>query len=343
MAAMDSLAIIEASRLSTPLKSAPLLAAHFKLGRVWVKDETVRPLGNFKILGGASAGLKSLAAWANCTVEELIENRGKMTLPALICASDGNHGLAVATGAAAAGARATIVLHELVPEGRRERIAATGATIVVVPGTYDDAVDHAVLLASADDAILIPDTSDDPDDPTVADVMKGYEQISREIIDALAEPKAPAPSHVFVQAGVGGLAAAMCLGIGSKLSVPGRVAVVEPSAAACVHHALSTGRIERIEGSLETSAEMLSCGLASAAAVAILRQHGAASVTVSENELDDAVSLLFGATGIRSTPSGAAGLAGLVNVCSNPTLREEFQLSEKSEVLLICSEADVTA
>lgn len=340
---MDSLAIIRAARLPTPLKYAPLLAERCGVGSVWVKDETQRPLGNFKILGGAVAGLKALAAWADCTVEILIERRGKLTLPALICASDGNHGLAVATGAAAAGARATIVLHELVPDARRERIAATGATIEIVAGTYDDAVEHAEKLAAANDAILIPDTSADDDNSIVAVVTKGYEQISREIIDALGDLGAPSPSHLFAQAGVGGLAAAMCTGIGSRLASPARIVVVEPEAAACVEHALSTGRIERIAGSLETSAEMLACGLASAPAVAVLRQFRASCMTVSEGDLLEAVSLLLEATGIHSTPSGAAGVAGLVSACSDPALREAFQLSETSDVLLICTEAGVAA
>ena len=339
MVDMDNIAIIEAARRPTPLISAPLLAKRCKLGKVWVKDETARPLGNFKILGGASAGLNALARWANCTADELLGQRGLAKLPALVCASDGNHGLAVATGAAAAGARATIVLHALVPEARRERIATTGATIVVVPGTYDDAVEHAVELASAGDAILIADTSDDPNDPTVADVIKGYEQICREIVDALTELEAPMPSHLFIQAGVGGLAAAMCVGIGSALAFPSRIIVVEPQAAACVKHALTTGRVERISGSLETSAEMLSCGLASASAIAVLRRFRASCMTVSETELQDAVSLLFDSTSIRSTPSGAAGVAGLISACSDPALRDAFDLSEQSGVLLVCSEA----
>jgi diaminopropionate ammonia-lyase len=338
---MDSLTIIEASRVSTPLRSAPVLADHCKLGRVWIKDETVRPLGNFKVLGGASAGLKALARWANCTVEELFAQRGLAKLPALVCASDGNHGLAVAIGASAAGAPATILLHELVPETRRLRIAATGATIVVVPGTYDDAVERAVELASAGDAILIPDTSDDPGDPTVRDVMQGYEQICRETVAALTELEAPMPSHLFIQAGVGGLAAAMCVGIGGKLAAPGRVLVVEPSTAACVNHALSTGKIERISGSLETNAEMLSCGLASASAVSVLRNYGAACVAVTDEQMDDAVASLSQATGIRSTPSGAAGLAGLVRACTDPALRELFELSHESDVLLVASEAEI--
>lgn len=338
---MDSLAIVEGARVATPLEEAPLLAAHCKVSRVWVKDETKRPLGNFKVLGGASAGLKALAGWAGCAVDELIERRGLLDLPTLICASDGNHGLAVATGAAAAGARATILLHQLVPDSRRDRIAATGASIVIVAGTYDDAVEHAVELAAGRDAILIPDTSDDPDDPIVADVVTGYEQICIEVMTALAEQGDPSPSHLFVQAGVGGLAAAMCTGIGSKLASPGKIIVVEPDAAACVKHALDTGQVERIGGSLDTSAEMLACGLASASAVAVLQEFGASCVTVDERGLLEAVSLLFDATGIRSTPSGSTGVAGLVRAAADPDLCEMLELSEESHVLLICTEAEI--
>lgn len=338
---MNSLDLINATSIATPFVSAPQLSELCNLESVWIKNEAARPLGNFKILGGAAAGLKALAKRANCTVEELIERRAAMGLPALICASDGNHGLAVATGAAAANARAIIVLHDSVPEARRDRITATGAEIVTVHGTYDDAVEHAIMLASTNGFLLVPDTSDEVNDPVVADVMQGYGQICQEIVSSLANQQASTPTHVFVQAGVGGLAAAMCEGIGNRLASPRRFIVVEPEHAACVRHALAFGKIERIRGSLETTAEMLSCGRASASAMAVLQQHRASCLTVSDDELDNAVPLLFDATGIRSTPSGAAGVAGLLKAARDPALRDAYLLSEASNVLLICTEAAV--
>ncbi|MDP3855349.1 pyridoxal-phosphate dependent enzyme [Phenylobacterium sp.] len=119
----------------------------------------------------------------------------------------------------------------------------------------------------------------------------------------------------------------------------GRVVVVEPARAACVAAALAAGRPVRINGDLHTCAEMLSCGLASAPALQVLLRHGASAVAVSEAQLLAAVAALESGGGPASTPSGAAGLAGLLHVAVQPDLREAYGLDEASVVLLVATEA----
>jgi diaminopropionate ammonia-lyase len=310
----------------TQLIELPRLAHLANVGRVFAKSEGERPLGNFKVLGGMIAGMRAVARAVAAG-----ESR-----PRLICASDGNHGLAVAAAAKRTGARASIYLHMGVSGARARRIEAQGAELVWVRGTYDDAVSDAAAAAAAGKGVLVSDTSPDPNDSAVRDVMAGYGILTRELVAQF--PVEEGPTHLFVQAGVGGLAAALAEGLHGVLNAPGKILVVEPESAACVAHALAVGQPRRIPGDLHTSAEMLSGGLASAAAVEILKRHSARSVVVSEAELRGALEALRAGGGPDTTASGAAGLAGLLHVAARPDLRAEHQVDSSSIVLLVITE-----
>lgn len=308
----------------TRLIELPALARRANVARVFVKSEGERQLGNFKSLGGLAAGLRALA-------------RASGRPSRLICASDGNHGLSVAVAARQAGAKASVYLPIGAAPARAGRIEAQGGQIVWISGTYDDAVREAEAAAARGDGLLIPDTTADPSDRVVKDVMDGYGQICRELAVQLPEP----PTHLFVQAGVGGLAAALAEGLHAHMRAPSALLVVEPEGAACVAAALAAGRPVRIPGDLRTSAEMLSCGLASAPALEILLRHDARSVIVGEDALACAVDLLRSSGGPDATPSGAAGLAGLLCVASCAELRAEHGLASSSSVLLVATEGPV--
>lgn len=329
----------------TPLLDLPALARLAGVARVFVKWEGVRPLGNFKSLGGMFAGLRMLArATDAASMDELQAYCASAAKPPrLITASDGNHGLAVAAAARRVGARASIYLPAGVNRARADRIEAVGGDIVWIDGTYDEAVEHAAAAAARGDGLLVPDTSPDPDDVAVADVMAGYALMAREIRAQLRDEWRERPSHLFVQAGVGTLAAAMAEGLRDAMREPRRIVVVEPLAAACVARALDAGRPERLPGELHTAAEMLACGLASASAVDILRRHEATAIGVDDQRLRSATSALRDFGGLDSTPSGTAGLAGLLQVAADPASAESHGLNADSRVLLIASEAAVSA
>ena len=324
----------------TRLIELPGLARLTNVGRVFVKAEGERPLGNFKVLGGMVAGLRALArAAGGVTLRNLISNRNRRdSLPLLICASDGNHGLAVAAAARRAGAKACVYLPAGVSRARADRIEACGSEIVWICGTYDDAVHAAAAAAARGEGLLVPDTSADPNDAVVRDVMAGYAILTRELLSQFRDDVRDRPSHLFVQAGVGGLAAAMADGLRDHMREPNRLLIVEPASAACVARALAVGHPVRIAGNLQTSAEMLSCGLASAPALEVLQRHAARSVVVGEDQLQAAVGALREAGGPDTTPSGAAGLAGLLHVAACPELRAEHQLGSNSNVLLVATE-----
>lgn len=322
----------------SPLLELPVLARHCGVARVFIKDEGARPYGNFKILGGMLAGLRLLARHGGFeSMQALLTRSAPVALPTLLCASDGNHGLAVALAAQRAGTSARIFLPTAVSAQRAGRIGACGADIVWIDGTYDDAVNAAGEAASGGDGLLVADTGTRVDDPVVQQVMAGYGLVLHELGRQFRAVDARA-THVFVQAGVGGLAAAIAEGMPDITSPPGRLLVVEPEAAACVAQALAHGQAVQVPGDLHTVADMLSCGVASAPAVPVLRQYGAKAVTVDDALLRQAVDVLHAAHGPRATPSGAAGLAGLLHVAGRQDLREAHALQHDSHVLLIVTE-----
>jgi diaminopropionate ammonia-lyase len=317
----------------------PALATRRGVARVFVKDESVRPLGNFKSLGGIYAGLRALARAVQApSIEALLAQERSLDGSTLICASDGNHGLAVAAAAELAGAKAHVYLHQGVSASRAQRLLDRGARVLWVPGTYDDAVDAAQQAAKRPDTLLIADTSDDVSDPVSADILQGYDHLVGEVADQVRAMPGARLTHAFIQAGVGGLAAAVAHGLANRLADPPHLIVVEPKSAQCVAAGLATGNAERIPGNLETSAEMLSCGQASAPALRILRQYGAKALGVDETALEKAVAELVLCGGPDTTPSGAAGVAGLLVACNSAKDFDLFELSKDSQILLIASE-----
>lgn len=323
----------------TPLLTLPPLAADLGVAALLVKDESRRLLGSFKSLGGAYAALRALSAAAGTPVEDLIAREGVWAgLPSLVCASAGNHGLAVAAAARLAGTRARIYVSSGVSATRVSRLRRQGAEIVRVEGIYDDAARAAAADGSSENTLLVADTSADPADPIVAGVMDGYRVIAGEVRSQLDAARSPRPTHLFVQAGVGGLAAALTDGLHSYLDAPARIVVVEPESADCVGRALAAGAPSPVEGSLATSATMLACAEASAPALAILSHHGVDAITVEEDALLAGPAPLSAHGGPATTPSGAAGLAGLTTVLSGAALARSLEVGPRSRVLVVVTE-----
>jgi diaminopropionate ammonia-lyase len=327
----------------TPLVELPRFAERLGVERLYCKDESQRPLGSFKYLGGTYAGLKALVRYTRCVriADLLNQSATRRSLPALLCASDGNHGLAVAWAAKLAGTRARVYLHAHVPESRTRRIEQMGAEIVRVPGTYDDSVDQAYEASQRGEGLLIADTSARVDDVVVNDVMDGYGFAGSEIVEQLSEHGWPAPTHLFLQAGVGGWAAAIARSLQDDARFGCQTIVVEPDSVACVGAAFRSGAIERLSGDLLTSAEMLSCGEASAPALHILRNCGAVALAVCESQVLGAPEILQACGGPVTTPSGATGLAGTLALAANPTLSPLTPLGPNSRVLITVTEGPI--
>lgn len=194
-------------------------------------------IGSFKSLGGAYTVVHLLRARLGDAVstEDVAGGRAASQVGDITacCATDGNHGLAVAWGARRAGARCTVFLPGPVSAGREQAIAAQGAAIVRVDGSYDEAVRACADEARARDWLLVSDTSHAGGDEAPSRVMHGYAMLVDEIRGTLGEAT---PTHLFVQAGVGGLAAAV---IGAFRQDAGAASpkgiVVEPTSADCLY------------------------------------------------------------------------------------------------------------
>ncbi len=334
----------------TPLVELPHLADALELGGVLYKDEGHRfGLKSFKALGGAYAVLvvlKQDAARRGAApfgAADLIAGAhraqtGRVTVAA---ATDGNHGRSVAWGAQMFGCRCVIYLHEHVSPAREHEIARYGAEIVRVAGHYDDSVRRCAADAAAKGWILVADTSDDVEAAVPALVMQGYTLIAQEILDVLAVEDRP--THLFVQAGVGGLAAALGAHFWDVLGpARPRLVVVEPNRADCIFRTVEAGRPVAIEGGTDTFMACLAAGEISAPAWVIL-EHAADDVLALDDEAAmDTMRLL--ARGVGTDPalvsgeSGCAATAGLIAAAMDPAQRQALGLDARSRVLVIGSE-----
>jgi len=309
----------------TPLRSLAEVARSTGVARVDYKDESGRfGLGSFKALGGAYAVGRRIGASGRPARDIVVT-----------CATDGNHGRSVAWGAKRFGCGCVIYVHETVSEGRARAIAAYGAEIRRVPGTYDDAVRQAARDAAANGWIVVSDTSYAGYTDIPRDVMQGYAVMVDEALGALDRP----PTHVFVQAGVGGLAAAVCGHLWEMLGdARPRTVVVEPDRAACLFESARQGRAANIGGALDTAMAGLACGETSLLAWEILEEGAGDFLTVTDQAAFAAMRLL--APGIVAGESAVAGLAGLLGAAARPELARAIGLDRSSRVLLFGSEGD---
>jgi len=319
------------------------LAGAWGLGEIWVKDERDRlGLGSFKALGGAyavlllSRSIAVAAGRADCSIAGLLAQPhpalGRTTFAA---ATSGNHGRSVAAGARLVGARCVVFAKQDAPPRQLRAIADLGAEIVRVSGSYDDAVDACRRACAEHGWVAVPDTADDPNDDVVAHVMEGYTLIAAELVERLPRR----PSHVVVQAGVGGLAAAVA---GHLVAVNGqaapRVIVAEPDAAACLQASAMAGRPVSLPRSSSSTMGRLDCYAPSLPAWSVLQSIVAAYVSVSDAQADDACRVLAERR-LHTTPSGAAGLAALAQLATSPDARARLELTPHSDVVVFVTEA----
>ncbi len=311
---------------ATPLHRLDRLAGELGIAALWAKDETQRMgLGSFKALGGAFAVAQMItdaATTSDLTSQKARDAAAGMTF---ITASAGNHGLSVAAGARVFGARAVIVLSSSVPESFAKRIRAINAEVVRVDGSYEDSVAEAMRLAETKAWLLLADGSWEGYIERPAMVMEGYTVLAEECRSDFVTARLW-PTHVFLQAGVGGLAAAVAAHIRELWDEQPHIIVVEPDAAPCLMASVKAGHLTRAEGPLSNMGR-LDCKDASLIAFDSLRRDAESFVTVSDEEAVAAVAL-YGQHGIATTPSGAATLAALQLMSPGPDSRCLLIVSE---------------
>lgn len=332
----------------TPLHDLPMLAARLGIAHLHIKDEGYRlGLGSFKALGGSYAVLRlaleqaSLALGRAIDVSDMAKPdvRNITSNMTFACATDGNHGKSVARGARLVGANAKVFVHSGVSAERIAAIAAHGANIMRVAGSYDDSVAEATALSAQKGWTVVSDTSWPDYERIPSLVMQGYTVMVAEVLRQLPEP----PTHVFLQAGVGGFAAAVSGHLHARLgdSMP-KVIVVEPARAACLFASAKAGLSVKIPHGEATVMAMLECYEPSRVAWRILSRLANGFMTLEENEAIDAMrQLAFPLTGdpaIVTGESGGTGFAALRQAAATPGLRQDLKITPASRILLFNTE-----
>lgn len=342
---------------ATPLYSLDNLARTLGVKKIFVKDESNRfDLNAFKVLGGTYAITRLICEKMGKDIDEVDFNyirkhaAEEIGNAPFITATDGNHGRGIAWAANQLGQKAIVYLPMNSAKRRVEAIRETGAEAIVTDVNYDETVQIAIKKAKEIGGYMVQDTAwkGYTDVPTW--IMQGYTTMGMEVIDQLALQGYERPTHVFLQAGVGGMAAAI-LGLFAnvyKTKIP-KAIIVEPNAANCIFTSAEAddGEPHNVEGDLKTIMVGLACGVPSPIAWPIIRDFSEMYLTC-----DDAVA----ARGVRifanpvkrdpkiiSGESGAAGIGAFSIIMGLEDLeevREVLGLDENSVVLFFNTEGD---
>lgn len=311
-----------------PNKVTPLLeiSEHFpELGAssIYVKDETGRMgLGSFKALGAAYVLAYEAAQSGNEDISQALAGRTYVT------ASAGNHGLSVAFGARQFGAKAVIFLAETVPSAFADRLRAIGAEVRVEGADYGASFEAARRAETEEGFIMLSDISWDGYYEMPHRLMEGYLVSANEVVEQMPKP----PTHIFLQAGVGGLAGAFAAYFRKVWGIAPIITVVEPDIALALKASIEAGKSVYTEGPVSNMGR-LDCKEPSLIAFRGLARDANYFLTVSD-EVADLATQKLSEVGIDTTPSGAGGFAALF---SGDQL-EVLNLDQDSTVLCIISE-----
>ena len=311
----------------TPLISLNKLSKELNIKKIFYKDESKRfHLKSFKALGGAYA------------VEKIIKGNDKTVIST---ATAGNHGRSVAWGSQKNGLKCKIFISEFVSESRAEVMRNFGADVIRVKGNYEDSLNECIKQSNQNNWQIVQDVAWKDYKLVPKLTMAGYSVMMKEISEQIKNEKI---SHVILQAGVGGMAAAMVAGIARYLNYIPQIIIVEPDSAACVLASIKTGKIEKISIDKESIMGGMSCGEVSLVPWEILKNSVHYCVTVSDDYVSKTVKYLannqFSDEKIVGGECSTPGIASLVGLSNNHEIRKTINLNDDSSVLLFGCEGD---
>nr|WP_321980514.1 diaminopropionate ammonia-lyase [uncultured Cohaesibacter sp.] len=334
----------------SPIRELSDLASELNVGKICFKDESVRfGLGSFKPLGGAFAVSRALSRHLAEETGEVAPDLASPDMKARVsgltvtAATDGNHGRSVAWGAQMFGCRCVIFVCSSVTQQRKDAIAAYGAEIREVDGSFDDAVRLAGVTAKEQGWFVIPDTSDGETVTAPRDVTQGYMMMVDEALEQLKDE--PPVTHIFLQAGVGGMASASAArfwqAYGDKRPV---TTLVEPEQCACWYESLVAGKPVPVTGDIDSAMAGLSCGEVSLIAWPVLKTGADFMVTLNDGAVPVMMRYLAERGGddrpVVAGETGISGLAGLVAAAQDDALRKQMGLGPDSRIFVVNSEGD---
>lgn len=338
----------------TPLAELPETARQLGAGKIWIKDESKRfGLNAFKVLGGSYAMGRILAERLGVPVDQIScdlltdpETREKLGDITFVTATDGNHGRGVAWSASQFGQKSVVYMPKGSALERLENIRAAGADASIVDGNYDDAVRLASRRAEEQGWILVQDTAWPGYEDIPRWIMEGYCTMGLEALEQLPE----APTHIFLQAGVGSMAGAMAglftAALGEKKPI---ITIVEPNKADCLYRTAlaDDGELHFVTGEMDTIMAGLACGEPCSIAWEVLKNCADHFLSCPDSAAAKGMRILGNPAGcddrIISGESGAAALGCAASILTNPNLawmKEKLGLNEQSRILFFSTEGD---
>lgn len=322
---------VQAARVAELLQKCPVAsetplvvtAGLAPVTALWVKDERSRMgLGSFKALGAAYVIARAAA--------DASPDPGPQTLAGqtYVTASAGNHGMSVAAGARVFGAKAVVYISQTVPESFAQRLTEHGATVVREGADYAASMAAAQHAAESNGWTLLSDSSWDGYITLPHILMEGYLQMAAEAVRQCPEP----PTHIMLQAGVGGLAGAVAAYARDQWGDAPKIVVVEPTSAPALQASILAGRCVFADGA-DSIMGRLDCKEPSLIALNGLARDADVFVTMTDEEVDRYLPELEKHS-LATTASGGAGVAAVLS----PEIRKTLAIDEHSRVLCFLSE-----
>jgi threonine synthase len=272
----------------TPLLPVPRLRRLLGMPRLWVKDDTRNPSGSTKDRASQLVVAKAV----------------EYGYGTVACASTGNAATALACMAAAAGVRAVVFVPAAAPPAKLVQIAAYGATLVPVEGTYDDAFELCALACERF-GWYNRNTAYNPF------TIEGKKTAGVEIAAQLHPERADV---VVVPVGDGVIVSGVAKGLAEVLAAPPRLLAVQPEGSSAIVRALAAGSdtVVPARGAASVADSLVVDAPRNARmALAAVRAGGGAGVAVPDAAIIAAIARLSGTAGVFAEPAAAAALAGL--------------------------------
>ena len=311
----------------TPLIELNKLSTELNLNKIFYKDESKRfDLKSFKALGGAYA------------VEKVSKGNKDIIVAT---ATAGNHGRSVAWGAKRLGLKCKIFISEFVSDARGQAMSDLGADVIKVKGNYEKSLFECIKQSTINNWQIVQDVAWKNYMVVPKFTMAGYTVMMKEIVSQINQNKI---SHIILQAGVGGMAAAMIAGIARYLENVPITIVVEPDSAACVLESIKTGKIEKIDIKRESLMGGMSCGEVSLVPWEILKNSVRYCISLPDDDISKTMKLLgnasFSDEKIIAGENSAPGVISLITSCEDEKTRKKLKLDKDSNILLIGCEGD---
>jgi diaminopropionate ammonia-lyase len=343
----------------TPLANLKQMAEHLGIAQLFVKDESYRfGLNAFKVLGGSFAMASYIAQKTGKDISELDYRtltsdtlRKEFGQATFFTATDGNHGRGVAWAANKLGQKSVVYMPKGSTQTRFENIQKEGAKVTIEEVNYDECVRMAAAeAAKTPNGVIVQDTAWDGYEEIPAWIMQGYGTMSMEAAEQLKAAGCEAPTHIFVQAGVGSLAGSV-QGFFANLfpeNCPTTV-IVEAQAADCLYRSATEkdGEIRFVEGDLQTIMAGLACGEPNTISWDILKNHSSFFVSCPDWVSAKGMRMLGaprkGDPQVISGESGAVSM-GLISCIAEmeelKELKQALKLDENSKILMFSTEGD---